>query len=61
METTRLSVLKKGEYFRFEGKKTVYVFKGGGKVRGFNYEKDEDINSFYTSKKDKIVEIGFTY
>ena len=58
---SRFSKIKKGEYFRFKGGKKVYVFEGGGKVRGYNYYNTEDINDNHTTKTDRIIEIGFTY
>lgn len=61
MKKSKLSKLKKGEYFRFEGKKKVYLFDGGGKVKGFKYHADDDFNTDYSTKSDRTVEIGFTY
>jgi hypothetical protein len=58
---SKLSKLKKGDFFRFEGKRKVYLFDGGGKVRGFRYYADDDISSDYTTKTDRKVETGFTY
>ena len=58
---SKFSKLKKGEFFRFKGKKKVYIFEGGGKIRGFNYVAFDDINSYHTTKTDRIVEIGFTF
>ena len=61
MKASKLSKLKTGEYFRFKGKKKVYVFEGGGKVRGFRYSAADDINDSHTTKTDREVEIGFTF
>jgi hypothetical protein len=58
---SKFSKLQKGEYFRFVGKCKVYVFDGGGKVRGFRYTSAEDINDCHKSKTDRVVETGFTY
>jgi len=58
---TQLSKIKKGEYFRFAGKKKVYKFEGGGKVKGYQYTSEQDINDTYTTKADKKIEINFTY
>ncbi len=61
LQESKFSKLKKGEWFRFKGKRKVYTFDGGGKVRGFNYHDTEDFNSRHSTKTDRIVEIGFTY
>lgn len=61
IKQTKLSKLKKGTYFRFKGKRKVYIFEGGGKVRGFQYSADNDINDSYMTRTDRVVEIGFTY
>lgn len=58
---TQFSKIKKGEYFRFPGKRKVYVFNGGGPVRGFKYEAENDINSEFTTKKNRIIETGFSF
>jgi len=59
--TTKFSKIKRGEFFRFPGKRKVYRFMGGGKVRGFRYEADDDIASEKITKVDRVVEIGFTH
>ncbi len=67
---TKLSKLKKEEYFRFPGKKKVYTYDG--KVRmytrwgdykgwGYSYCADDDINDFKEVFKDRTVEIDFDY
>lgn len=61
MKISKLSKLKKGEYFRFPGKKKVYVYDGGGAKTGFRYHSDNDINSDFKTKTDRKVEIDFTY
>ncbi len=61
LQESRFSKLKRGEWFRFVGKRKVYKFDGGGKVRGFHYYADDDSNDYHTTKTDRIVEIGFTY
>jgi hypothetical protein len=61
MTSSKFSKLKKGDFFKFEGKRKVYVFKGGGKVRGFKYEDDNDTSNFFVTKTDRKVVIGFTH
>jgi hypothetical protein len=61
MTQSKFSKIKKGEFFRFSNSKKVYVFDGGGKVRGFNYHEYEDINNRKQTKTDRVVEIGFTF
>jgi hypothetical protein len=56
-----LSSLKKGELFRFKGKKKVYIYDGGGKVRGFNYTGYDDISDFHSTKTDRAVDTDFTF
>jgi hypothetical protein len=58
---SNLSKLKKGNFFRFEGKKKVYVFDGGGKIRGFRYHAFDDRNSDFTTKTDRKIEVNFTF
>lgn len=58
---TKFSKIKKGEYFRFDGKRKVYVFQGGGPKRGYCYSPTDDIFSELTTKTDRVVEIGFDY
>lgn len=58
---SRLSNLKKVEFFRFKGRRKVYRFDGGGKTKGFAYTANRDISESYTTKSDRIVEIGFTF
>jgi len=33
---SRFSMIKKGEFFRFKGKRKVYIFNGGGKHVALN-------------------------
>lgn len=61
MTQSNFSKLKKGEFFRFKGKRKVYKFGGGGPKRGFNYFADDDVNDRHTTRTDRVVEIGFTY
>ncbi len=61
MIKTKLSKVKNGDYFRFAGRKKVYIKDGGGIKRGIRYHKDDDINSDYSTKTDKDVEIDFEY
>lgn len=55
----KLSQVPKGEYFRFPGKKKVYIAEGGGPVKGFDYCAADDINGWYSTKTDRTVEVGF--
>ena len=61
MKKSKLSKIKKGEFFRFPGQKKTYIFQGGGPVRGFEYIDTSDISSFKRTKTDREIEIGFTY
>lgn len=56
-----LSMLKKGEYFSFVGYKKVYVYDGGGPVRGFNYHDADDINATHSTKTNRKVDNDLTY
>lgn len=68
-QITKLSKIKKGEYFRFVEKKTVYIYQG--KVRlydkwgnykkwGFSYVPFEDcLSSFKETGTDREIEINF--
>lgn len=58
---SKLSKIKKGEYFKFKGKKKIYIFDGGGQVRGFRYTGVNDINDHHSTKSDRAIEIGLTY
>jgi hypothetical protein len=60
-KTSKFSELKKGDYFRFEGKRKVYFFDGGGKVRGYKYTAFDDINNTLITKTDRVVEVGFNF
>lgn len=71
MSRTKLSKLKKGQFFRFPKSDTVYRYNG--KVRMYNnssgqfkgwghsYERADDINSERQVFKDKEVNTGFNY
>lgn len=62
MKLKELNQLKKGEYFRFKGKKKVYEFEGGGKVKGYRYTWVEDFCSEKTTKNGlQLVEVDFGY
>lgn len=58
---TTFSKIKRGEYFRFPGKKTVYEFLGGGPARGYMYVRADDISAYRTTKVNREIEIGFDY
>jgi hypothetical protein len=60
-KASKFSKIKKGEFFKFKGGTKVYMFDGGGKVRGFKYHNVDDISSSKTTKTDREIEIGFTY
>jgi hypothetical protein len=60
-KVSKLSKIKKGEFFRFVGRKKVYIFDGKPNRGFFSYHKPEDHNSDYSTKQDKDIEIGFTY
>ena len=61
MKIVKLNTLKKGDYFRFIGKKKVYIYKSGGLKKGLNYQAENDINANYITKKNKDVETDFEY
>lgn len=61
VKESKFSKIKKGEVFRFKGKRKVYVFDGGGKVRGFRYTTYSDINDTHATKVDRVIELGFTF
>lgn len=61
MKTTKLSKLKKGDFFKFAGEKKVYIFLGGGPVRGFEYTDFTDVNAFKRTKTNRAVDIDFTF
>lgn len=56
-----LSKLKRGEYFRFKGRKKIYQKDGGGLKRGICYTAVDDINASYMTKTDKQIETGFEF
>jgi hypothetical protein len=59
---SKLSKIKKGEYFRFVGKKMIYTYDGKDRKYGFHYIPNNDVwgGGKYT-KTDRAIEIGFTY
>lgn len=71
MEKTNISKLKKGEYFRFGGKKMVHIYDGKtrmydkwGKYKGwgFSYTPTDDVwGGGEEIFRDVEVEIGFDY
>lgn len=61
MSLSKFSKIKKGELFKFEGKRKVYIFEGGGKVRGFKYSDFNDTSNFFTTKVDRKIQIGFYF
>lgn len=68
---TKLSKLKKGEYFRFAGKKKVYTYEGKVRVYdkwgtfkgwGFEFTPHDDVwGGTRSQKSDSAVEIDFDY
>lgn len=58
--TSKLSKIKKGEYFRYPGKTKVYQYDGkrGGK---YCYSAADDASSDYNTATDRAVEVGFNY
>lgn len=69
--TSKLSKLKKGDYFRFSAKKKVFTYVGKNRMYdkwgtykgfGFEYQPHNDIlGSSQSQLKDATVEIDFTY
>jgi hypothetical protein len=60
--TRMIEKLSKNEYFRFPGKKTVYVAAGYNRsTKKYSYQKFEDINAFGERKKGTPVEIDFEF
>jgi hypothetical protein len=58
---TFLSKIKKGELFRFAGKKTVYVYDGKLTRGYFHYHKFDDYNDNKQTKTDRHILINFTF
>jgi len=63
-EPTKLSQLKKGDYFTFPGKNKVYIYNGKdraydkwGKYVGyaFTYQLYDDINEFRQTRADREI------
>lgn len=70
MKKTKISKLKKGDFFRFVGKKKVYIYDGKvrmyskwGEYRGYGYSyiDADDISGFKETFTNRDVEIGFDY
>jgi len=71
MGNTKISKLKKGEYFKFTGKKKVYIYNGKtrmydkwGKFKGWGYAytpTDDVWGGAKDTFTDAKVEIGFDY
>jgi len=68
--TTKLSKLKKGDIFRMEGGRKVYVYRGKirmysrwGEYKGWGYEYSawDDISDYKETFSDKKVEIDFDF
>lgn len=57
----KLSHLQKGDFFRFQGQQKIYVFQGGGKVRGFEYVDFDDINAYRRTKTDRLIDFDFEF
>ena len=55
------SLIKKGEVFKFPNGKKIYIFNGGGPVKGYNYVENDDISGFHSTKTDREIVIGFDY
>ena len=54
--------MKKGDYFKFPNRKTVYVYSGYCRInKKYEYFKFEDVNDFGYRKKGTIVETDFTF
>jgi hypothetical protein len=67
---TKISKLKKGEFFRKKGGKKVYIYNGKDRAYsrygdfkgwGFSFTDFEDSSNFFTIAKDIPVEAGFTF
>ena len=61
-QTTTIEAVKKGDFFRFPGKKSIYV-RGeyNRSLKKYEYYKFEDINAFNQKKKGTLVEINFYF
>jgi hypothetical protein len=60
-QVSQLSKLKKGEFFKFKDRPTVYVYDGKPNSGRFAYYKADDINAWKDTPTDRYVRIGFTY
>lgn len=58
---SKLSKIKKGEFFKLEGGKTVYVYDGKLTRGFFHYHKFDDANAIHQTKTDRSIIIDFTF
>lgn len=67
---TKISKLKRGDYFRKVGGKKVFIYKGKDRAYGrygnylgweFYWQYFDDINQYGRSRKDIDVEVDFTF
>lgn len=67
---TKISKLKKGEYFRKANQKRVYIYEGKQRIYsrfgeyrgwGFVYSAWDDISYYGQTKKDIDVDVDFTF
>jgi sortase (surface protein transpeptidase) len=56
-----LSKLKKGDIFRFIGKKKVYKYEGKDRKYGYSYQAMDDISASYNTKKDREIDVDFEF
>lgn len=61
MTQTKLSQIKKGEYFKFPNKSKIYVCNGKDRNNGFEYTDFDDINNFHYTKTNRVIEINFNF
>ena len=59
--TTKISKLKKGDFFKKPNGKKVYRYDGKPRRGYFSYTDVEDINTDFQVKKDIDVVVGFSY
>lgn len=62
MQTIAIERVKKGDYFRFVGKKPVYVADGYNRfTKKWSAYRFDDISAFRETKKGTMVEIDFDF